>query len=181
MHRSPHALDFSKARAKFSSREDDPRAYLERCIATITARDPEVHAFVTLGLDNARRAADASAERYRNGKPLSAVDGMPIGVKDIMDTADLPTQMGNALYKGWQPRWDAACVHALRTGGAIVVGKTVTTAFAGGETNECRNPLDTRRTPVRLFERIGRGGRRRHGCRRARHADAGLDAASGFL
>jgi Asp-tRNA(Asn)/Glu-tRNA(Gln) amidotransferase A subunit family amidase len=147
MHRSPHALDFSKARTQFLSGADDPRAYLERCIAAIAARDPEVHAFVTLGLENARRAADASAERYRNGKPLSAVDGMPIGVKDIMDTGDLPTQMGNALYKGWQPRWDAACVHALRSGGAIVVGKTVTTAFAGGETNEARNPLDTRRTP----------------------------------
>ena len=72
MHRSPHALDFSKARTKFLSGEDDPRAYLERCIATIAARDPEVHAFLTLGLENARRAADASAARYRTGKPLSA-------------------------------------------------------------------------------------------------------------
>src|SRR5436309_11420642 len=102
---SPHALDFSKARAKFFLREDDPRAYLERCIETIERRDSEVRAFVTLGLENARRAADASAKRYREGKPLSAVDGMPIAVKDIMDTADLPTQMGNALYKGSQPRW----------------------------------------------------------------------------
>ena len=147
MHRSPHALDFSKARERFLSGEDDPRAYLERCIATISARDAEVRAFVCLGLDSARRAADASAQRYRDGKPLSAVDGMPVGVKDIMDTADLPTQMGNSIYKGWQPRWDAACVHALRSGGAIVVGKTVTTAFAGGATNETRNPLDLRRTP----------------------------------
>jgi Asp-tRNA(Asn)/Glu-tRNA(Gln) amidotransferase A subunit family amidase len=64
-----------------------------------------------------------------------------------MDTADLPTQMGNAIFKGWQPRWDAACVHAMRAGGAIVVGKTVTTAFASGETNETRNPLDLTRTP----------------------------------
>ncbi|MGQ0751095.1 MAG: amidase [Betaproteobacteria bacterium] len=147
MTRSLHLLDFSQARAKFLSREDDPRAYLERCIAAISERDPEVRAFVTLGLERARRAADASAQRYREGRPLSAVDGMPIGVKDIMDTADLPTQMGNAVYKGWQPRWDAACVYALRSGGAIVVGKTVTTAFAGGETNETRNPLDPRRTP----------------------------------
>ena len=106
-----------------------------------------MQAFVTLGLDSARRppnnrrAAIAQASRSR------AVDGMPIGVKDIMDTADLPTQMGNAIYKGWQPRWDAACVHAMRSGGAIVVGKTVTTAFACGETNETRNPLDLTRTP----------------------------------
>lgn len=147
MHRSPHALDFSIARAKFISGEDNPRAYLERCIETIAACDKDVHAFVTLGLENAREAADASCERYSKRKPISAVDGMPIGIKDIMDTADLPTQMGNAVYKDWQPRWDAACVHALRSGGAIVVGKTVTTAFAGGETNETRNPLDLRRTP----------------------------------
>ena len=63
MHRSPHALDFSKARAKFLSGEDDPRAYLERCISAIEARDREVHAFVTLGFENARRAADASGAR----------------------------------------------------------------------------------------------------------------------
>jgi Asp-tRNA(Asn)/Glu-tRNA(Gln) amidotransferase A subunit family amidase len=147
MHRSPYALDFSSAREQFVSGKDTPRDYLERCIATIQARDGDVRAFVTLGLDNARRAADASTARYREGKPLSRVDGMPVGIKDIMDTADLPTQMGNPIYKGWQPRWDAACVHALRSGGAIVVGKTVTTAFAGGETNETRNPLDLTRTP----------------------------------
>jgi Asp-tRNA(Asn)/Glu-tRNA(Gln) amidotransferase A subunit family amidase len=147
MHRSPHALDFFKARERFVEGGDTPSDYLERCIATIEARDGDVRAFVTLGLDNARRAAEESTRRYRAGQPLSAVDGMPIGVKDIMDTADLPTQMGNAIYKGWQPRWDAACVHAMRSGGAIVVGKTVTTAFAGGETNETRNPLDLTRTP----------------------------------
>ena len=147
MHRSPYALDFFEARARFASGKDTPRDYLERCIAMIEARDADVRAFVTLGLENARRAADRSTARYREGKPLSAVDGMPIGVKDIMDTADLPAQMGSAIYKGWQPRWDAACVHALRSGGAVVVGKTVTTAFAGGETNETCNPLDITRTP----------------------------------
>lgn len=147
MHRSPYALDFSVAREKFLGGSDTPRAYLERCIATIEARDKDVRAFVTVGLDSARRAADTATQRYREGKPLSAVDGMPIGVKDIMDTADLPTQMGNAIYKGWQPRWDAACVQAMRSGGAVVVGKTVTTAFAGGETNDTRNPLDLARTP----------------------------------
>lgn len=147
MNASPHALDFSKAREKFLSGDDNPRAYLERCIATISARDAEVRAFVTLGLERAREAADASTERYRKGTPLSKVDGMPVAIKDIMETSDLPTQMGNSIYTGWQPRWDAACVHALRSGGAIVVGKTVTTAFAGGATNETRNPLDSRRTP----------------------------------
>jgi len=147
MKHTPHALDFSRAREQFIAGADDPRAYFERCIATIAARDHEVQAFVTLGLESARRAADASAQRYRSGSPLSAVDGMPLGIKDIMDTHDLPTQMGSPVYAGWQPRWDAACVHALRSGGAIIVGKTVTTAFASGETNQTRNPLDLARTP----------------------------------
>ena len=147
MHRTPHALEFHLARAQFLKGDDTPRAYLERCIETIEVRDRDVRAFVTLGLEGARRAADAATQRYREGRPLSAVDGMPVAVKDIMDTFDLPTQMGNPIYQGWQPRWDAACVHALRSGGAVIVGKTVTTAFAGGETNETRNPLDIRRTP----------------------------------
>jgi len=147
MHRTPYALDFHPARADFLAGKDNSRDFLERCIERIEARNKDVRAFVTLGLDAARKAADDSARRYREGKPLSAVDGMPIGVKDIMDTFDLPTQMGNPIYAGWQPRWDAACVHALRSGGAIVVGKTVTTAFASGETNETCNPIDLRRTP----------------------------------
>src|SRR5918999_335312 len=147
MHRSRYAVEFFEARGRFLEGHDTPRDYLERCIATIEARDREVRAFVTLALESERRAAEESTRRYRAGKPLSPVDGMPIGVKDIMDTADLPTQMGNAIYKGWQPRWDAACVHAMRSGGAIIAGKTVTTAFAGGETNETRNPLDLTRTP----------------------------------
>ena len=147
MHRSPYARPFFEVRERFLTGADSPRAFLERCIETIEGRDAEVRAFVTLGLDNARCAADLSTRRYREGRPLSAVDGMPLGIKDIIDTADLPTQMGNAIYKGSQPRWDAACVHALRLGGAIVVGKTVTTAFASGETNETRNPLDLSRTP----------------------------------
>jgi Asp-tRNA(Asn)/Glu-tRNA(Gln) amidotransferase A subunit family amidase len=147
MHRSPDALEFFRARARFLDGSDTPSDYLARCIATIEARECDVHAFVTLGLERARHEAEESTRRYRAGTPLSPVDGMPIGVKDIMDTIDLPTQMGNPIYKGWQPRWDAACVHAMRSGGAIVVGKTVTTAFACGETNETRNPLDLRRTP----------------------------------
>ena len=107
-------LSFSAALPRFRSGRDTPRAYLERCIETITAREPKVHAFRTLALDAARAAADASTERYRHGAPLSPVDGCPIGIKDIMDTSDMPTQMGSALFAGWQPRYDAACVQAMR-------------------------------------------------------------------
>lgn len=144
----PHALaSFSDSLPRFRSGRDTPRAYLERCIETIVAREPQVHAFKTLALDAAREAADASTERYRRGAPLSPVDGCPIGIKDIMDTRDMPTQMGSPAFAGWQPAYDAACVQALRDGGAVLPGKTVTTAFACGMSNETTNPLDPRRTP----------------------------------
>ena len=138
---------FTAVLPRFRSGRDTPRAYLERCIETITAREPTVHAFRTLALDAARAAADASTERYRRGAPLSPVDGCPIGIKDIMDTRDMPTQMGSPAFAGWQPAWDAACVQALRDGGAVLPGKTVTTAFACGISNETTNPLDPARTP----------------------------------
>ncbi len=120
---------------------------LERCLERIAARESEVKAFVVLNIEAARAAADAATARYRAGKPLSGVDGCPVGIKDIMDTYDLPTQMGSPAFKGWQPAYDAACVHSLRQGGAVIVGKTVTTAFACGTTNVVRNPHDSSRTP----------------------------------
>ncbi len=143
----PSLPSFSALLPRLRSGRDTPRAFLERCIETITARDPTVRAFKTLALDAARAAADASTERYRRGTPLSPVDGCPIGIKDIMDTRDMPTQMGSPAFAGWQPAYDAACVQALRDGGAVLPGKTVTTAFACGMSNETTNPLDERRTP----------------------------------
>lgn len=124
-----------------------PRELLERCLARIAERESEVKAFVVLNTDAARAAADAATARYRAGTPLSSVDGCPVGIKDIMDTFDLPTEMGSPAFKGWQPAFDAACVQALRRGGAVIVGKTVTTAFACGATNVTRNPHDSTRTP----------------------------------
>ncbi len=138
---------FARAVPEMLTGKLTPRDLLERCLERVTARDGEVKAFVTLNIEGARAAADAATARYRAGKPLSSVDGCPVGIKDIMDTFDLPTQMGSPAFKGWQPAYDAACVHALRQGGAVIVGKTVTTAFACGSTNVTRNPHDETRTP----------------------------------
>ena len=140
-------LSFHSAIPDFVDGKDTPRDYLERCLETVEAREHEVKAFVTLNLDSARAAADASTDRYRKGSPLSLVDGCPIGVKDIIETFDMPTQMNNDLYKGWRSNRDAACVHALREGGAIIVGKTVTTELAFGRSGPTRNPHDLERTP----------------------------------
>jgi Asp-tRNA(Asn)/Glu-tRNA(Gln) amidotransferase A subunit family amidase len=75
------------------------------------------------------------------------VDGCPVGIKDIMATKDMPTQMNSPAFKGWQSGQDAACVQALRQGGAIIFGKTVTTEFAIGYSGPTTNPFDPKRTP----------------------------------
>ena len=129
---NPQSVSFTAARPRFIDGSDTPRDFLERCIATIEAREPALKAWVVLDLAAARRAADESTARYRAGRPLSPVDGCPIGVKDIIATRDLPTQMNSPAFKGWQSPCDAAPVHAMRKGGAVIVGKTVTTEFAVG-------------------------------------------------
>ena len=113
----------------------------------IEADEPQVRAFVSLNIDRARAAADMSSDRWKQGQPLSAIDGMPVGIKDIIETVDMPTECGSPIYKGWQSNRDAAVVAALREAGAIIIGKTVTTEFAAMEPRATRNPWDLGRTP----------------------------------
>jgi Asp-tRNA(Asn)/Glu-tRNA(Gln) amidotransferase A subunit family amidase len=143
----PKARPYLPATKDFASGADSPRAFLERCLAEIEAREPRVGAFVNLNISGARQAADRAAERWKAGKPLSAIDGMPVGIKDIMETADMPTEQGSPLFAGWRCGRDAAAVAALREAGAVIVGKTVTTEFAASEPRGTRNPWDLERTP----------------------------------
>ena len=140
-------LTFYDAVPAFAEGSDTPRAYLERCIETIEAREPEVKGFVVLNLEGSRRAADASSERYRAGRPLSPVDGMPIAIKDLYETEDMPTQMGSPLYKGYESHRDCAVVYALRQSGASIIGKAVTTEFGFYHPGPTTNPFDSTRTP----------------------------------
>jgi Asp-tRNA(Asn)/Glu-tRNA(Gln) amidotransferase A subunit family amidase len=144
---NPNILSFAAAVPDFVKGKRTPREFLERCIDVISARDRTVRAFVTLNIAAARKAADASTRRYKARKPLSPVDGFPVAVKDIIATADLPTQMNSPAFKNWQSGQDAACVAALRRGGAIIVGKSVTTEFAIGFSGPTTNPFDPTRTP----------------------------------
>ncbi len=131
----------------FGAGTDSPRALLERCLEAIAAREEAIMAWEVIDADAAREAADESTARYGAGRPLSPVDGLPIGIKDLIETADMPTQFGSVLYAGHRPLQDAACVHALRSGGAVILGKTVTVTFGGGDAARTRNPHDLRRTP----------------------------------
>src|SRR5262245_40659908 len=115
------------------------RAVIDRCADAIATRDPEIGAFVTLGIEAARERAERLATL-----PLR---GLPIGVKDIYDTADLPTQYGSSIYADHRPKVDAAMVALIRRAGGVVIGKTVTTEFASLEPGRTRNPHNLTHTP----------------------------------
>jgi len=138
---------YLSATRRFADGSDSPREFLERCLAEITALEPKIGAFVHLNIEAARAAADQASARWRQRHPRSKIDGMPVGIKDIIETADMPTEQGSPLFVGWRSERDAASVVALREAGAVIVGKTVTTEFAATEPRGTRNPHDLRRTP----------------------------------
>jgi Asp-tRNA(Asn)/Glu-tRNA(Gln) amidotransferase A subunit family amidase len=138
---------YLSATARFKSGDDTPRDFLERCLADLAALEPKIGAFANLNLDGARAAADQSTARWRAGQPRSPIDGMPIGIKDIIETADMPTENGSPLFADFRSERDAASVAALREAGAVIVGKAVTTEFAATEPRGTHNPHDLRRTP----------------------------------
>src|ERR1700745_1376672 len=140
-------LTFSDMTPRFRGGSDTPRAYLERCLAVIADREPVVKAWVVLNPSGAREAADASTERYRRGRPISPIDGMPIGIKDLIETKDMPTGHGCAAFAGNHTRRDSAIVRALRDAGAVILGKTVTTEMGGAFPGPTTNPFDPERTP----------------------------------
>lgn len=141
------ALTFHDALDAFRDGTDTPSAYLERCIETIRAREPVVKAFVALNEDSARAAAAASTKRWQAGNPLSAIDGMPVAIKDLLETKDMPTQFGCEAFKGNFPKRDNAAVRALRQAGAVIFGKTVTAELGGTHPGPTTNPFDPARTP----------------------------------
>src|SRR5262252_8180038 len=141
------ALTFHDAIARFRDGSDTPRAYLERCLETIGKREPVVQAFVVVNEAGGRAAADASTTRWRDGRPLSPIDGLPIGIKDLLETKDMPTQMGCEAYRGNFPKRDNAAVWALRQAGAVILGKTVTAEIGGSHPGPTTNPFDPARTP----------------------------------
>ena len=140
-------LTFHDALPRFRDGSDTPRAYLERCLATVAEREPVVKAFASLNQEAARAAADASTARWKAGQPLSAIDGMPIGIKDLLETKDHPTEMGCEAYRGNFPKRDNAAVWALREAGAVIFGKMVTAEIGGSHPGPTTNPFDPSRTP----------------------------------
>jgi Asp-tRNA(Asn)/Glu-tRNA(Gln) amidotransferase A subunit family amidase len=143
----PVLRSFLGAARNFASGKETPRQFLERSVELFESWEPRIGAFVTTDLAAARAAAEQSTERWRAGKPRSPIDGMPVGIKDIIETVDMPTEMGSPLFAGWRSEKDAASVRALRDAGAVILGKTVTTEFAASEPRGTRNPWNIAHTP----------------------------------
>lgn len=123
--------------------EFDAAALLESCVDRIVSREDDVQAFEYIDIDKLR-ATPLEATTSLLGTGL---EGIPFGVKDLMDTCDMPTGWGSPIYTGRQAGRDAGCVAMLRACGAQVVGKTVTTEFACFFPGKTRNPRNPAHTP----------------------------------
>jgi Asp-tRNA(Asn)/Glu-tRNA(Gln) amidotransferase A subunit family amidase len=145
---APRPASYLSLAAAFRSGESSPSRELEARLKQLDAVEPVLKAFVQVARDAARAAAAASDRRWREGKPLSPVDGMAVGIKDIIETADMPTGQGSPQWTGSTTGRDAASVQALREAGAVILGKTTTTEFAASHTfAPTTNPHDPTRTP----------------------------------
>src|ERR1700730_10528811 len=113
------------------------------CVARIAAHEPQGHAFAHVDFGLALR----QARELDRGPIRGALHGVPIGIKDVIDTADQPTQMGSPIYAGYRPACDGACVALLRAAGAVILGKTVTAEFAGMTPGPTVNPHNPAHTP----------------------------------
>ena len=143
----PVKRSYRAAVASFEDGSSSPRDFLEGCLAAMEALEPEIGAFVATNTEGARLAADEASVRWKAGTTLSLVDGMPLCIKDIMETADMPTEQGSDLFVGWEGKRDCAAVAALREAGAVILAKAVTTEFAAQPARGTRNPWDLSRTP----------------------------------
>ncbi len=123
------------------------RELIDSCLAGIEAVEGTIGAWAFLDPDHARAQADAADDVHRHGGPHGPLHGVPVGVKDIFDTHDMPTEDGTPLHAGRTPRRDSAAVARLRQAGAVILGKTVTTELATYHPGKTANPHDPKRTP----------------------------------
>jgi len=136
-------LGLAEAAWRIESCETTAETLAAACLERIAERDEVVRAWAHV--DHARvlehaRALDRAPRRSR-------LHGVPIGIKDIIDTAEQPTEYNSPIYRGHQPKADAACVALLRRAGCLILGKTVTTEFANNHPSQTRNPHDSAHTP----------------------------------
>ncbi len=137
-------LSASEAARRIAARDISAVELVSGCLARIAQRERTVCAWAFLDPEYALRQARA---RDRAKRPLGPLHGVPVGIKDIIDTGDMPTECNSPIYRGHRPRRDAECVARLRAAGAVILGKTRTSEFAFLHPARTRNPHDPRHTP----------------------------------
>jgi Asp-tRNA(Asn)/Glu-tRNA(Gln) amidotransferase A subunit family amidase len=140
-------LTATEAAAAIARGAASAEEYTKACLDRIIAIDGEVGAFTHLDAEHALKQARALDRHKSDGGRVGLLHGVPVGIKDIFDTTDYPTECGNPQLKGRRPPADAAAVRRLREAGAVIIGKTVTTEFAYFHPGKTRNPRDLNRTP----------------------------------
>mgnify|MGYP001404294631 CR=1 FL=1 len=118
-------------------------ALVSACLEYIATRERDLQAWAFIDAELALKQARACDHE----SPRSVLHGVPVGIKDVIDTADMPTEYNSPIFRGYQPRWDAACVALLRQAGCVILGKTVTTEFANNHPSHTRNPHNLAHTP----------------------------------
>ena len=160
-------LSASEAVERINQGKLTSEALVRACLERIEEREPEVEAWMHLDAEYSL----AQARERDHASNRGPVHGLPFAVKDIMDTADMPTGYGSPIYEGYRPRADAACVAMTRAAGGVLLGKTVTTEFASRHPGKTKNPHDPNAHPGRFLQRFGRGSGRFHGVHGIRHPD----------
>lgn len=143
MNKAPHELSATEAAAEIAAGRLTSEVLVRDCLKRIQEREDSVGAWAYLDFDSVIRVA----QTIDAGPHLGPLHGIPIGVKDVIDTFDMPTEYGSPIYAGHRPRADAACVAMLRNAGALIMGKTVTVEFAVRHPGKTRHPLNPAHTP----------------------------------
>jgi Asp-tRNA(Asn)/Glu-tRNA(Gln) amidotransferase A subunit family amidase len=141
------SLSASEAATEIARGAISAEDYTAACLERVTAVEPEVQAFAHLDPDHALAQARALDRQKAEGQRIGPLHGIPVGIKDIFDTADYPTEYGSPIFAGNRPGADCAAVRKLREAGAVILGKTVSTEFAYYHPGKTRNPRDLTRTP----------------------------------
>jgi Asp-tRNA(Asn)/Glu-tRNA(Gln) amidotransferase A subunit family amidase len=145
MAKSPNKLSAGEAVLRMAQKRLKARDLVEACLDRIDLREGQVHAWEALDPEGALRRADLLDKRAR---PVGPLHGIPLAVKDIISTKTMPTTCGSPIYRDHVVGRDAACVTQLVKAGAIVLGKAVTTEFAGAHAGKTHNPHNLRHTPA---------------------------------
>ncbi len=140
---SPHTLSASQAVQAIAAGTLTSEALVQSCLDHIATREPKVGAWTYLDPEQALAQAKVCDQAQTRG----VLHGVPIGIKDIIDTVDMPTSYGSPIYAEHRPVWDAPCVALLRAAGAVILGKTVTTEFAMFTPGKTANPHNPAHTP----------------------------------